>query len=40
MVEGKVYNVTNFINLHPGGKKIVRAAGIDGTDLFSKYYNY
>ena len=38
VVEGKVYNVTNFIKLHPGGKKILRAAGIDGTDIFSKKY--
>lgn len=31
VVDGRVYNVTPFIKLHPGGKKILRAAGIDGT---------
>lgn len=38
VVEGKVYNITTFIKLHPGGAKILRAAGIDGTDIFSKRY--
>jgi cytochrome-b5 reductase len=36
VVEGKVYNISPFLKLHPGGKKILRAAGIDGTDIFSK----
>ena len=35
-VDGKVYNVTPFIKLHPGGKKILRAQGIDGSDIFRK----
>ena len=34
-VEGKVYNVTPIIKMHPGGKKILRAQGIDGTEIFS-----
>eukprot|EP00349_Pseudokeronopsis_sp_Brazil_P009120 CAMPEP_0202955944 /NCGR_PEP_ID=MMETSP1396-20130829/478_1 /ASSEMBLY_ACC=CAM_ASM_000872 /TAXON_ID= /ORGANISM="Pseudokeronopsis sp., Strain Brazil" /LENGTH=104 /DNA_ID=CAMNT_0049672725 /DNA_START=247 /DNA_END=561 /DNA_ORIENTATION=+ len=38
VVEGKVYNLTNFIKLHPGGKKIMRAAGIDGTDIFNQFH--
>lgn len=36
-VEGKVYNITNFIKLHPGGKKILRAMGVDGTQIFRKF---
>jgi cytochrome b involved in lipid metabolism len=31
VVEGRVYNITPFVKLHPGGKKILRAMGIDGT---------
>lgn len=33
-VNGKVYNVTEFIPSHPGGKAIVKACGKDGTSLF------
>lgn len=33
-VSGKVYNVTEFIPSHPGGKDIVKACGKDGTSLF------
>ena len=36
MVQGKVYNIAPFIAQHPGGKKILRAAGTDGTEIFSK----
>ena len=36
VVHGKVYNIAPFIAQHPGGKKILRAAGIDGTEIFSK----
>ena len=37
-VDGKVYDITNFVKLHPGGRKILRASGIDGTELFKKYH--
>ena len=37
VVDGRVYNVTPFIKMHPGGKKILKAAGIDGTEIFSKF---
>jgi cytochrome b involved in lipid metabolism len=33
-VDGRVYNLTPFVKLHPGGKKILRAMGIDGTQIF------
>ena len=32
-----MYNIAPFISQHPGGKKILRAAGIDGTEIFSKW---
>ena len=35
-VEGKVYDVTKYSPIHPGGKKINLGWGKDGTDLFSR----
>jgi cytochrome b involved in lipid metabolism len=38
VIDGKVYNLTPFVKMHPGGKAILRAAGIDGTEIFRKYH--
>lgn len=38
VVDKRVYNITNFVKMHPGGKKILNAAGIDGTEIFSKLF--
>jgi len=35
-IEGKVYNVTTFIDKHPGGDKILQGCGKDATELFGK----
>jgi cytochrome b involved in lipid metabolism len=35
-IEGKVYNVTTFIDKHPGGDKILQGCGKDSTALFNK----
>ncbi|AHB40781.1 TPA: cytochrome b5 domain-containing protein [candidate division WWE3 bacterium] len=35
-IEGKVYNVTEFIPKHPGGKAIVRGCGKDASTLFNE----
>ena len=38
-VAGKVYNVTEFMKYHPGGKaQLMRGAGIDCTELFAKVH--
>lgn len=35
ILNGKVYNITPYIDYHPGGAtEIMRAAGRDGTKLF------
>jgi cytochrome b involved in lipid metabolism len=33
-VSGKVYDVTKYINSHPGGNEILRGCGKDATNLF------
>lgn len=35
VISGQVYNLTDFINRHPGGDEVVRACGIDATALFT-----
>lgn len=34
-VGGKVYDITTFINIHPGGSAINPACGADGSQLFA-----
>jgi cytochrome b involved in lipid metabolism len=34
IIEQKVYDVTEFINSHPGGSAILEGCGIDATSLF------
>lgn len=39
--KGKVYNITNYIPYHPGGKKkLMLGAGKDCTDLFDRYHKW
>jgi len=38
-IDGKIYNIAPFVHMHPGGKKILRAAGKDGTEIFSTHIN-
>lgn len=33
-VNGKIFDVTQFIPTHPGGQAILKACGKDGTSLF------
>ena len=35
VIEGGVYDITNFISKHPGGEIIVSACGTDATEKFN-----
>ncbi|XP_059177023.1 cytochrome b5 reductase 4-like isoform X2 [Physella acuta] len=40
-IRGKVYNLTPYLDYHPGGvEELMRAAGKDGTDLFDEIHNW
>ncbi|XP_011483250.1 cytochrome b5 reductase 4 isoform X2 [Oryzias latipes] len=40
-IRGMVYNVTPYIDYHPGGEdELMKAAGIDGTDLFDQVHRW
>ena len=37
-VNGRVYDITDFIHRHPGGYQVIsQAVGRDGSEVFSKY---
>lgn len=36
IIEGNVYDITDYIPRHPGGDEILRACGADGTSLFTE----
>lgn len=39
IINGKVYNITPYLNFHPGGvKELMKGAGTDSTTLFNKYH--
>ncbi|CAL9705490.1 unnamed protein product [Knipowitschia caucasica] len=40
-IRGLVYNITPYMDYHPGGEsELMRAAGIDGTDLFDQVHRW
>ncbi|MCA9332950.1 cytochrome b5 domain-containing protein [Candidatus Saccharibacteria bacterium] len=36
IINGDVYDITDYVGSHPGGSEILRACGIDATSLFTK----
>ncbi|KAG7469904.1 hypothetical protein MATL_G00133740 [Megalops atlanticus] len=40
-IRGMVYNVSPYMEFHPGGEdELMRAAGVDGTDLFDQVHRW
>ncbi|XP_028834775.1 cytochrome b5 reductase 4 isoform X2 [Denticeps clupeoides] len=40
-IRGMVYNVSAYMDFHPGGEEeLMRAAGVDGTDLFDQVHRW
>ncbi|ODQ83154.1 hypothetical protein BABINDRAFT_26159, partial [Babjeviella inositovora NRRL Y-12698] len=38
-IKGKVYNITPYLDFHPGGREeLMKCAGKEGTLLFNKYH--
>lgn len=35
IISGQVYDVTDYVESHPGGSEILRACGTDATSLFN-----
>jgi cytochrome b involved in lipid metabolism len=38
ILDGKVYDMTLYLNYHPGGKIIMSCAGKDGSNFFKRYH--
>lgn len=39
-LNGRVYDVTKYAPIHPGGKKIALGYGKDATELYNKYHSW
>lgn len=39
-IDGKVYDLSNFVPNHPGGDKILAICGIDGTEIFRNQHDH
>jgi cytochrome b involved in lipid metabolism len=39
IIDGKIYDITDFVNVHPGGREMIRLAeNRDSTYLFWSYH--
>ena len=39
VIDGVVYDITNYVGMHPGGlKKILRGKGVDASIMFHKFH--
>lgn len=39
-IERNVYDITDYIRRHPGGKIILKYAGKEGTNAFNKHHHW
>merc|ERR1712130_963220 len=40
VLNGHVFDITEYIPFHPGGDQILKAKGGDGTELFLKFHRW
>jgi cytochrome b involved in lipid metabolism len=40
ILNGRVYDITEYAKFHPGGRKIFLGKGKDCTELYNKYHHY
>jgi sulfite reductase (NADPH) flavoprotein alpha-component len=41
VIDGRVYDMTEFVHLHPGGNKLIAAySGLDGTDAYRRVLHH
>ena len=38
VIDGTLYDITNYVDMHPGGKKIFKGQSKDSTKMFVRFH--